>query len=140
MTAMSLPRIFCRERGSRPTRLTPSKTAVPEIWPPGVRPSRLWVSTVLPDPDSPTMPRVRPGSTLKETPRTACTTPSAVGKLTRRSVTSSRLIGFLSEDACEHGPPGSPDVLTRGVLQASSSLSRLRHRLTALIKYGQFRP
>src|SRR6266566_5536058 len=92
MTAMALPRIFCRDRGSRPTRLTPSKTALPEICPPGVSPSRLWVRTVLPLPDSPTMPRVRPRSTENETPRTACTTPSAVGKLTRRSVTSSRLI------------------------------------------------
>ncbi len=38
-------------------------------------------------------PSVRPGSTPNDTPRTARTTPSAVGKLTCRSFTSSRLTG-----------------------------------------------
>src|SRR6266702_177049 len=112
ITAMSLPRICCSDRVSRPTRFTPSKTALPEICPPGVSPSRLWVSTVFPLPDSPTIPSVRPRSTANETPRTACTTPSAVGKLTRRSVTSSRLI-----DPSHVVPAAAPDGELRHALR-----------------------
>src|SRR5215470_4979943 len=47
------------------------------------------IVTLLPEPDSPTMPRVSPSETLKETPSTARTTPSSVRKLTLRSLTSS---------------------------------------------------
>jgi hypothetical protein len=41
--------------------------------------------TLLPQPDSPTMPSVFPFSTPKLTPSTALTTPSSVRKLVRRS-------------------------------------------------------
>src|SRR4051812_15641210 len=44
--------------------------------------------TLLPEPDSPTTPRVSPRATEKETPSTAFTRPSSVGKLTCRSLTS----------------------------------------------------
>src|SRR5215471_11208772 len=44
--------------------------------------------TVLPEPDSPTSPRVSPGMTLKLTPFTALTTPARVKKCVRRSRTS----------------------------------------------------
>ena len=43
----------------------------------------------MPEPDSPTMPSTSPGRSEKLTPRTACTTPSSVGKRTLRSSTSS---------------------------------------------------
>ena len=43
--------------------------------------------TDLPDPDSPTMPRVRPPHRSKFTPRTACTTPASVLNETWRSRT-----------------------------------------------------
>ncbi len=95
MTEISAPRTLRSCSGRRSSRSVPSNMAWPETWPPGARPSRVWVSTVLPLPDSPTMPSVCPASTLNETPRTACTTPSAVGKLTRRSDTSSRLNACL---------------------------------------------
>src|ERR1700735_2316023 len=49
--------------------------------------------TLLPEPDSPTMPRVCPVSTLKLTPRTAGTRPSGEAKLTCRSSTSSSATG-----------------------------------------------
>ena len=52
----------------------------------------VWVATLFPEPDSPTMPSVRPRSTANEMPRTACTTPSAVLNETARSCTSSRLM------------------------------------------------
>ncbi|PSK59154.1 hypothetical protein B0E53_06921 [Micromonospora sp. MH33] len=43
--------------------------------------------TLFPEPDSPTMPSVRPRSTANDTPSTAFTTPSSVSNRTRRSVT-----------------------------------------------------
>ncbi len=45
--------------------------------------------TLLPDPDSPTMPSVSPGWTLYDTPSTAFTMPSSVLKWTFMSLTSS---------------------------------------------------
>src|SRR3954471_21994949 len=45
--------------------------------------------TLLPDPDSPTMPSTSPGAMSNETPSTARTSPSSVRKETRRSRTSS---------------------------------------------------
>ena len=45
--------------------------------------------TVLPQPDSPTRPRVSPGARSKLTPATARTRPRAAAKLTVRSRTSS---------------------------------------------------
>src|SRR5215831_19081217 len=47
------------------------------------------IVTLLPDPDSPTMPSVSPSDTVNETPSTALTTPSSVRKLTLRLRTSS---------------------------------------------------
>src|SRR6056297_2871292 len=44
---------------------------------------------VLPEPDSPTIPSVWPGSRSKLSPLTACTTPSGVSNATVRSLTSS---------------------------------------------------
>ena len=46
-------------------------------------------STVFPEPDSPTMPRVLPWSRVRLTPWTACSVPRLVAKETWRSSTSS---------------------------------------------------
>ena len=48
--------------------------------------------TVLPQPDSPTRPRVSPGARSKLTPATALTRPRAAVKLTVRSRTSSKAV------------------------------------------------
>ena len=48
-----------------------------------VSPSTLRFETLLPEPDSPTMPSERPASTENETPSTARTTPSSVLELDR---------------------------------------------------------
>ena len=48
--------------------------------------------TLLPQPDSPTIPSVFPFSTEKLTPSTALTMPSSVRKLVRSSLTSSSAI------------------------------------------------
>ena len=65
---------------------------LPDIRPPRTRPITAMQATVLPEPDSPTMPSVLPASTEKLAPRTARTTPSGVGKLTSSSPTSRRLM------------------------------------------------
>src|ERR1700761_1471848 len=74
------------------SRFLPSKRASPEICAPRVRPMIVWVDTLFPDPDSPTMPSVWPGSTENETPRTAWTRPSDVWNDTCKSRTSSSVI------------------------------------------------
>ena len=74
--AISAPRTFRISTGPRVSRSRPSNIAWPVIRAPRVRPMIVCVETLLPEPDSPTMPRVCPASTWKETPRTACTTPS----------------------------------------------------------------
>ncbi len=56
----------------------------------GFRPMIVRQVTLLPQPDSPTMPRVCPFSTEKLTPSTALTMPSSVRKCVFRSRTSSR--------------------------------------------------
>src|SRR6266571_7572402 len=116
MTEICAPRIRLSWSGRRLSRSVPSKTAFPSTHPPGISPSRVCVSTVLPLPDSPTMPSVRPFSTLNDTPRTACTRPSAVGKLTRRSVTSSRLTGPSDVAACGSPPRASPGRAAPGAV------------------------
>ena len=68
------------------------KVAEPLMSAPGLSPSIVSALTLLPDPDSPTTPRVFPVSTEKDSPRTACTNPSEVGKLTVRLSTVSSVI------------------------------------------------
>src|SRR3954468_19056174 len=50
----------------------------------GIRPRIDIVETDLPEPDSPTMPRVSPGKTSYEMSSTACTMPSSVRNSTTR--------------------------------------------------------
>ena len=76
----------------------------------GSRPMIERASTVLPDPDSPTMPRVWPRSTDRETPSTARTVPRPVrNEVCRSSTTSS-------------GSPGSPTSVNSRVLVAPLEL------------------
>src|SRR5215831_10513027 len=66
----------------------------------GLRPMIERQVTLLPQPDSPTMPSVLPFSTEKLTPSTALTMPSSVRKYVLRSFTSSSAIwppGYLRE-------------------------------------------
>ncbi len=77
---MSSPRTRRISSSLTESRSIPSKLAVPEIsvfsaW---VRPRMVSAVTLLPQPDSPTMPSVSPGSIENETPSTAWTTPSSL--------------------------------------------------------------
>ena len=81
------------------------------------RPIRLNAVTDLPEPDSPTMPSVRPRHRSKLTPRTARHTPASVAKDTCRSRT------------CMIGSPfGAP----LGPLPSSSSYWRMSSRTISL--------
>ena len=60
----------------------------------GLSPMIVRQVTLLPQPDSPTMPRVWPFSTEKLTPSTALTMPSSVRKCVLRSLTSSRDMAY----------------------------------------------
>src|SRR3954452_6134625 len=90
---MSRPRILRSSASERPRRSRPSKIACPLVTRParGRMPRIASEVTLLPQPDSPTMPSVSPGATSNETPLTACTVPRWVQNCTRRSFTDSRL-------------------------------------------------
>ena len=89
--AISSPRTLRSSSSSIASRSRPSK----RTWPPNdalrerVKPRIVRFDTLLPDPDSPTIPSERPASTENETPSTAPTTPSSVMNFTDRSLTSS---------------------------------------------------
>src|SRR5215218_14835 len=87
--AILLPRISRSSEMCILSRSRPSNRTTPEVRPPLARPMMARLVTLLPEPDSPTIPRVWPGSREKLTPSTALTTPSSVSKWTRRSLTSS---------------------------------------------------
>src|SRR6056297_570285 len=79
---------------------------------------------VLPDPDSPTTPRVWPGSRSKLKPLTACTTPSGVSNRTVRSRTSSRATTVLLP-VLERWP--NPDRMVRDRLRAGPGVYMPKH-------------
>src|SRR5690348_15342447 len=87
--AISFPRTSRISSSVFLVRSWPLNTTLPPTILPG-RCSRMMLSAVtdLPHPDSPTMPRVSPGFSSKETPSTALTMPSLVLKTVRRSLTS----------------------------------------------------
>ncbi len=88
---ISLPRIFRICSSDKAVRSWPLSLMLPVAMCPPVG-SRFMIDKaviVLPQPDSPTMPRVSPGSSWNETPSTACTTPSRSLIWVRRSLTSS---------------------------------------------------
>src|SRR6478735_1140466 len=84
------------------SRSTPSSMISPLTWALVLRcsPRIAELETDLPEPDSPTMPRVLPRSRSNESPSAALTMPSTVGKWTFRSRTERKLdTGIPSADA-----------------------------------------
>src|SRR5215831_11657914 len=93
--AISLPRrlrISASGRASRSRGASsrPRKDAWPETLALGSRMSCMSdiIETLLPEPDSPTMPSTSPSSTVKDRPSTAVTVPRRLRKRTVRSRTS----------------------------------------------------
>src|SRR5262245_1585312 len=93
--AMRSPRSARMRSAGSVRRSTPSNST----WPPAMRPGGCGTSpmiesalTLLPQPDSPTMPSVRPASSSKLTPSTARNSPASVAKCVLSSLTSSNFI------------------------------------------------
>src|SRR5436190_5679604 len=87
--ATSLPRTRRSSFFFSFSRSRPLNIAVPRTIRPGgvgIRPSSASVETLLPEPDSPTIPSVSPGKRSYETPSTAWTMPSSVLNSTTRSL------------------------------------------------------
>ncbi len=92
-------------------RFEPSNSASPltRTLAPRVSPTIVCTETLLPEPDSPTMPRVRPLSTLNDRSRTARTRPSGVSNDTESPFTSSMVTspilsfgsGFARTSPCQ---------------------------------------
>src|SRR3954453_18290856 len=93
--AMFLPRRVRLFSRPMPMRLSPFNMISPETLavPSLCSPMMPRLVTLLPEPDSPTMPSVLPRSTLNEMPLTALTRPSSVGKWIFRSRTSRNPVG-----------------------------------------------
>src|SRR3954453_7150935 len=79
--------------------------------------------TLLPDPDSPTIPRVSPSSRVKDTPSTAFTTPSGVKNWVLRFLTcSSSAINFhFPVPKCHHLPEADDGIWAYFLLLGSSA-------------------
>ena len=95
---ISSPRTARRSLGFMVSRSLPFQSASPPVTVLRFELSPMIVRqvTLLPQPDSPTIPSVWPFSTVKLTPSTARTTPSSVRKDVLRSLTSSRATGVCS--------------------------------------------
>src|SRR5215218_7957978 len=111
------PLSICRSRRGKARRSRPSNHTSPETTALGSRPTIAWVSTLLPEPDSPAMPKSSPASTENETSCKAWTVPSSVGMLTLRCRTSRT--GKRSDPSCRRrwarAPRASPNVGNRSL-------------------------
>src|SRR5262245_32335662 len=102
----------------------------------GISRSTLSAVTDLPQPDSPTTPRVRPRSTSKDTPSTARTGPSSVrNSVTRSSMASRPTFRSLSLGAGRQ--PGRRRHPELAVVERDAHLlvaPRDAHRVAALLE------
>src|SRR5712692_5911806 len=117
------PRYSRISSGGSFRRSSPRKNTCPEMRASLRVTSPITVSqlTLLPEPDSPTTPIVSPGEIENDTPSTAFTRPSSVGKCTLRSLTS-------SNGSATRPPIGYPrvDPLTGQSLLAPEPLVRVQ--------------
>ena len=105
MYAMPVPRTDERTFLDAAFRSTPSNTTLPRTTAPAPRlPSTADAVTVLPQPDSPTMPSDFPGSTSKLTRRTTSRPPND----TERSRTDSTASGFSARDSATRSSAVDP--------------------------------
>src|SRR5476651_257744 len=101
--AMRRPRISASRLSDCVSRSSPSNITRPAtiFAGGGARRSNVRLETVLPLPDSPTMPSVWPDATWKSTPSTARTTPSRVWKWTLSPSTASSGAGSAADTGIE---------------------------------------
>src|SRR5919199_6156327 len=110
--AMSLPRMSRRRVELMVSRFSPLKIASPleSVFRFGFSPMIVRQVTLLPEPDSPTIPSVSPFSIENETPSTALTTPSSVRKCVLRSRTSRSAIKGTLRQPDPRIDPGVEEV------------------------------
>src|SRR5205085_10184888 len=110
--AMSLPRMSRRRFEPIVSRFSPLKIASPLeiVFRFAFRPMIVRQVTLLPEPDSPTIPSVLPFSIEKLTPSTALTMPSSVRKYGLRSLTSSRAIDQPLREPDSRVDPGVQQI------------------------------
>src|SRR5687768_2606829 len=114
------------------SRSSPSKRTSPPAMRPGgcgTRPMMESAVTLLPQPDSPTMPSVRPRSRLRSTPSAARTSPRSEAKCVRSPRTSSSAVFSMRGDlpldlfALQHAP--GPRLARRAAQVRDEALVRL---------------
>src|SRR5271163_536847 len=89
---MRSPRSFCISASPSSARFLPSKRSSPETTAPsGSSPIKASAVIVLPEPDSPTIPRLSPADAENDISRTTRRGPRGVGRSTARSTTSSSI-------------------------------------------------
>jgi hypothetical protein len=90
--------------------------------------------TLLPLPDSPTIPIVSPGSSENETPSTALTTPSWVLKYVLRLFTSSIATAYSTAFGSRASRKPSPRKLThRAVITIKSPGNNASHHCSVMV-------
>src|SRR3954454_14581124 len=131
---MSLPRTERSSLSLACRRSRPSKITSPEMraffW--RVSPITVRLETLLPEPDSPTMPSAWPRMTSYETPSTAFTTPSSVSKWTVRSRTLSRGSG-ISDARGDHRVEDVDDQVREDDEERAEQHGALDHREVAVL-------
>ena len=110
--AILAPQMSRRVASGASTISVPSKRMDPDcvVFDRGRSPMIERDRTVLPEPDSPTMPRVSPRPSSSETPSTAVRSPRGVLKVVRRSLTVSR--GPERSSACGNASVAVVSLLT----------------------------
>jgi hypothetical protein len=133
--AISSPRTARISPSESESRSRPSNSTEPDVMRPGgdgtsrITPNDV---TVLPDPDSPTIPIISPARTLKLTLSTTVAGPSSVRNCTDRPRTwSSASFGSRS---------GSRVVVAVASSEARSTVVRPRRPLMACLPFGNPRP
>src|SRR5215217_1274077 len=131
--AMRLPRIARISLSSRPRRSRPSKATLPRTVRPRRGGRRRMIDsavTLLPQPDSPTIPSVSPAPTSNDTPSTARVVPSSVKKEVARSRTARRGVMRAApnpspewERGRGEGPPSPQKARWKGRRRRSVDLS-----------------
>src|SRR6202167_2926144 len=138
------PRTDCMAVSESPRISRPSKSTLPEIETLASRtkPSIEYIATLLPEPDSPTMPSTSFAPTSKDSPSTAWTMPWRVEKETERSRTLSTasVVGVSSDNAdprvdvgVEHVDDGAREYDGEGAVHHAAHDERQIQALESLV-------
>src|SRR3954471_16280286 len=139
--AISLPRIERSSLSLAWSRSRPSKITSPEMraFFCLVSPITVRLETLLPEPDSPTMPSALPRCTSYETPSTAFTTPSSVSNWTVRSRTERSASG-IADARVDHRVEDVDDQVRDDDEERAEQHRALNHREVAVLDRVECEP